>query len=72
MGNETDLHGSDVGAVLQKIRAEATSAIMLDEEPDVDLFEILTRRIVVPSPDADAAEQAMADIKKLVGERAGH
>jgi hypothetical protein len=72
MDNEINSHGSDVSAVLQKIQVEATSAIMLDEEPDVDLFEILTRRIVVPSPDADAIEQAMADIKKLVNERAGH
>lgn len=71
MDNEIDPHGSDVGAVLQKIRAEAISAIMLDGELDVDLFEILTRHIVVSSPDADATEQAMADIKKLVGERAG-
>ena len=71
MDNETDPHGSDVGAILQKIRAEATSAIVLDGEPDVGLFEILTRHIVVPSPNADATEQAMADIKKIVGERAG-
>lgn len=72
MDNEDDPHGSDAGAVLQKIRAEATSAIMLDGEPDAELLGILTRRIVVPSPDADAAEQAMADIRKLVDERVGH
>ncbi len=70
MDNEGDPHGA--GAILQKIRAEATSTIMRDGEPDVELFEILARHVIVLSPDADAVEQAMADIKTLVDERAEH
>ena len=62
--------GADAGAALQAIRAKAVSSIMLGGEPDAELLEILTSRIVVPSPDADAVGQAMADIRKLAEKRA--
>ena len=62
---------TDVDAPLQVIRAKAISAITHDADADTALLDILTRRIVTPSPDADAVEQAASDIRKLAEERAG-
>ena len=53
------------------IRAKAISAITHDADADTALLDILTRRIVTPSSDADAVEQAASDIRKLAEERAG-
>ena len=63
-----DPHGA--GVILERIRAKEASIIELGEDTDVELFEILASHILVPSPDETAVEQAMDDIKNLVGERA--
>ena len=60
-----------VDPTLQMIRDEAISSIMQDADADTALLDILTRRIVTPSSDADAVEQAASDIRKLAEERAG-
>ena len=60
-----------VGSTLQMIRDKAISSIMQDADADTVLLDILTRRIVTPSPDADAVEQAASDIRKLAEKRAG-
>ena len=62
---------TDVGSTLQMIRDKAISSIMQDADADTVLLDILTRRIVTPSPDADAVEQAASDIRKLAEKRAG-
>ena len=59
-----------VGPTLQMIRDKAISAITHDADADTALLDILTRRIVTPSPDADAVEQAADDIKQLAEKRA--
>ena len=69
MDDENNPYGARVGGTLKEIRATATDVIRQDEEPDMELLDILTRRIVVSSPDEDAVGQAMADIKKLADER---
>lgn len=66
--NQSD--GTDADAALRDIGAKAVAEIMRDADADADLLEILTRCIVVPSPDANAVKQAAADIKKLAEERA--
>ena len=60
-----------VDPTLQMIRDGAISSIMQDADADTALLDILTRRIVTPSSDADAVEQAASDIRKLAEERAG-
>ena len=60
-----------VGSAFQMIRDKAISSIMQDADADTALLDILTRRIVTPSSDADAVEQAASDIRKLAEERAG-
>ena len=70
MDNEDESPDADADSVLRKIRTEATSAIMSSAEPDAELLEILVKRIVVPSPDANAIEHAMTDIHNLVDKRA--
>ena len=70
MDNGDESPDADADSVLRKIRVEATSAIMSSAEPDAELLEILVKRIVVPSPDADAIKRTMADIHDLVDERA--
>ena len=62
--------GADAGVALRAIREKAVASIMRGGEPDAELLDILTSRIVVPSPDADAVGQAMADIRKLAEKRA--
>ena len=59
-----------VGPTLQMIRDKAISAITHDADADTALLDILTRRIVTPSPDADAVEQAADDIRQLAEKRA--
>ena len=70
MNNENDPRGERIDSTIQEIRAKVTTVIEQEAEPDMELFDILTRHIVVPSPDKDAVKHAMADIKKLVDERA--
>ena len=60
----------DQNATLRDISGEAVSKIMQEEDVDADLLDILTRHIVVSSPEADAVKQAADDIVQLATERA--
>lgn len=61
---------TEKNAALRDIRGEAISKIMQEEDVDADLLDILTRYIVVSSPEADAVKQAANDIAQLATERA--
>lgn len=52
-----------------KIRDHAVSKIERDQNHDTALLAILTNRIIIPSPDAEAIKQAVEDIRKLAEER---
>lgn len=73
MNDENDPRGESIDSTLQKIRTRVTAIIRQGAKPDMELLDILTKHIVVPSPEEDAVKQAVDDIKKLVDERAeGH
>ena len=69
MEDENRSGDTDVDTPLQVIRAKAISAITHDADADTALLDILTRRIVTPSPDANAVEQAADDIRQLAEKR---
>ena len=60
---------TDQNATFRGISNKAISKIMQDKDVDVDLLDILKRRIVVASPVKDAVEQATNDITQLASKR---
>lgn len=71
MADENEPDGSGADTVLRNIRDEAASVIMRDAEPDAELLNILSDRIVTLAPSMSAVDQAVADIRNLAERRAG-